>query len=363
MSGRQRHPGRSPQEVAQDVIDSGYPERILAIAEDYTPRFNRRRARRIATTLKAELDDLGIDCPASSVTDLTLLQQVTVPVAEDALALAVARLFVCAAVIDDVSGYDSKVPFNVLAGCQPRQARSSPYAICVDRMFEGIASFCDSRFLGVLKGFYHRSLIGVLLEQEFSADGTDQIDTGYIRWAAGFAEFWSATLQFADPSLEFCGNVGFWAGALHPMVDFLNEFNDVLSFYKEAMDGRDLIGSKPYRAALRNGIPYLDAYRQALDLGLRSYRQILDLADDEQRPYLDNYMKGYIYWHTHTVRYRWKDIFPAINLMGINDGMDRALCTGGYAGRPRTEPGAVRISQPWPCSPPSGGSKPPAWAG
>jgi hypothetical protein len=66
--------------------------------------------------------------------------------------------------------------------------------------------------------------------------------------AGSSAEFWSATLQFVDPSLEFCGNVGFWAGALHPMVDFLNEFSDVLSFYKEAMDGRDLISSKPYRA-------------------------------------------------------------------------------------------------------------------
>jgi Trichodiene synthase (TRI5) len=322
---------RSPRELAQDVLDSGYPERILAIAEDYTPRFSRRQARRTATAVKAELDDLGIDCPASSVTDLTLLQQVTVPVADDALALAVARLFVCAAVIDDVSGYDSKLPFSVLGDCAPHQARSSPYATCVDRMFEGIAGFCDSRFLGVLKGFYHRSLIGVLLEQEFSTDGTDQIDTEYVRRASGFAEFWSATLQFVDPSLEFCGNVGFWAGALHPMVDFLNEFNDVLSFYKEALDGRDLISSKPYRAALRKGIPYLDAYRQALDLATRSYRQILDLADDKQRPYLDNYMKGYIYWHTHTARYRWKDILPAIHLMDINDGTDQALCGGGYA--------------------------------
>jgi Trichodiene synthase (TRI5) len=234
-------------------------------------------------------------------------------------------------VIDDASGCDAKLPYNVLGGCEPHQARSSPYAACVDRMFEGIADFCDSRFLGVLKGFYHRSLIGVLLEQEFSADGADQIDTEYVRRASGFADFWSTTLQFADASLEFCGNVGFWARALPPMVDFLNEFNDVLSFYKEALDGRDLIGSKPYRAAVRKGIPYLDAYRQALDLGLRSYRQVLDLADDKQRPYLDNYMKGYIYWHMHTARYRWKDIFPAINVISVSDGIGQALYAGRYA--------------------------------
>lgn len=348
MSGRPSPPARSPRELAQDVIDSGYPERILAFTEDYRPRFSRGQARRTATALKAELDGLGIGCPASSVTDLTLLQQVTVPVAEDGLALAVARLFVCAAVIDDVTGYDSKLPFSVLGHGTLRQASSSPYATCVDRMFEGITGFCDSRFLGVLKGFYHRSLIGVLLEQEFSADGADQIDTEYVRRASGFAEFWSTTLQFADPSLEFCGNVGFWAGALHPMVDFLNEFNDVLSFYKEAMDGRDLIVSKPYRAAVRKGIPYLDAYQHALDLGLQSYRQILDLADGSRRRYLDNFMKGYIYWHTHTARYRWKEIFPAINLMDINDGIVQPLCARRLRGTwrgPRQEPeGAAGLS-------------------
>ena len=311
-------PERSPEELVREVLDSGYPERILAIAEEYTPGIDHLQARRTTASLAAELALLGVRCPPSSITDLTLLQAVTLPVGEDALALALSRLFVCAAIIDDASGHDLGLPFQVLGGDdEPRSARSSLYAVCAYRMFEGIAAFCDRQFLGVSKSLYRRSLIGVLFEHQFSADVADGIDTEYVRRASGFAEFWSTLLQFVDPCLDFCANLRFWAAALRPMVDFLNEFNDVLSFYKEAMDGRDLIWSKPYRTAVRQGIPYLDAYRQALDLGIRSYQQVLDLADDRQRPYLDNYMKGYIYWHTHTARYRWKDLFPEIRLMDI----------------------------------------------
>lgn len=320
---------RSPDELVREVLDSGYPERILALAEEYTPGFDRPQARRTAASLAAELNHLGVSCPPSSITDLTLLQAVTLPVSEDALAVALSRLFVCAAIIDDASGHDFRLPYQVLGGDgEPVQASSSLYAECAHRMFDGIAAFCDRQFIGVSKSLYHRSLIGVLFEHEFSADAADEIDTQYVRWASGFAEFWSTLLQFVDPCLDFCRNLRFWATALRPMVDFLNEFNDVLSFYKEALDGRDLMWSKPYRTAVRQGISYLDAYRQALDLGLRSYRQILDLADDQQRPYLDNYMKGYIYWHTHTARYRWKDLFPAIILMGIDDGMDKPVRSG-----------------------------------
>jgi hypothetical protein len=325
---------RDPKELVQEVLDSGYPERILAIAEGYEPGFDRLQARRTAAALAAELDLFGVPCPPSSITDLTLLQAVTLPVRDDALALALARLFVCAAIIDDASGHDFKLPFQVLdAGGGPRPIRPSRYAGCAYRMFEGIAGFCDSRFLSVSKGFYNRSLIGVLFEHEFSSDGADRIDTGYVRRASGFAEFWSTLLQFVDPSLDFLGNLSFWAAAMGPMVDFLNEFNDALSFYKEAMDGRDLIWSKPYRTAVREGISYLDAYRQAVDLGVRSYRQILDLADSSQRPYLDNYMKGYIYWHTHTARYRWKDIFPAISLMGLEGAADQTAQLPASKGR------------------------------
>jgi hypothetical protein len=318
-------PTRSPEELVQEVLDSGYPERILAIAEEYTPGFDRLQARRTAASLAAELNLLGVRCPPSSITDLILLQAMTLPVGEDALALALSRLFVCAAIIDDASGHDLRLPFQVLGSDdEPRSARSSLYAVCAYRMFEGIAAFCDRQFLGVSKSLYRRSLIGVVFEHEFSADVADGIDTEYVRRASGFAEFWSTLLQFVDPCLDFCANLRFWAAALRPMADFLNEFNDVLSFYKEAMDGRDLVWSKPYRTAVREGISYLDAYRQALDLGVRSYQQVLDLADDRQRPYLDNYMKGYIYWHTHTARYRWKDLFPAIRLMDIEEVADRA---------------------------------------
>ncbi|WP_327596769.1 hypothetical protein [Streptomyces chartreusis] len=102
----------------------------------------------------------------------------------------------------------------------------------------------------------------------------------------------------------------FWSAVLSPGVTFLNDINDVLSFYKEAVHGHDFTTSRIYRHSVRENIPYLTAYRRTLDSGLAAYHRALSPATPEQRPHLDRYMTAFAYWHLHSSRYRWQHIHP-----------------------------------------------------
>jgi len=112
-------------------------------------------------------------------------------------------------------------------------------------------------------------------------------------------------------------NRAFWSAALSSCVAFLNDVNDILSFYKEAVHGGDFLASRIYRRSVSENIPYLAAYRRSLGSGLAANRRVLDLATDEQRPHLDRYMTAFAYFHFHCRRYRWHDIYPGLTPIDI----------------------------------------------
>ncbi|MBD0695337.1 hypothetical protein BG452_19995 [Streptomyces sp. CBMA123] len=150
------------------------------------------------------------------------------------------------------------------------------------------------------------------MEAEFTPDASDGQDSDFVRVFNGFSQFCFAIVQFTDPCLHADRNRAFWAAALSSCVAFLNDVNDVLSCYKEAVHGADFLASRPYRQAVSEGIPYLTAYRRSVESGLTAYRRILGLADTEQRPHPERYMTGFAYWHLHCPRYRWQDVYPGL---------------------------------------------------
>ncbi|GGX08910.1 hypothetical protein [Streptomyces noursei] len=188
----------------------------------------------------------------------------------------------------------------------------SPLAGAMRRALDEVGRFCDPMFLAVYKSLYCRSVVGVLMEAEFAPTVNDEIDTEYVRALTGFCDFWFIALRFAAPCLHTGTNWGFWAAVFSFMVAFLNDFIDVLSFCKEAIDGTDFRAGLVYRRSVQENISYLDSCRRTFDSGVAAHRRILRLATEEQRPHLDRYMTGFIYWHLRSARYGWQAIRPSV---------------------------------------------------
>ncbi|MFD4908517.1 isoprenoid biosynthesis enzyme family protein [Kitasatospora purpeofusca] len=294
------------------VLSSGLVEQMIARTDSFTaPPADLAQAAADADLLTAELAAFGVDLPAATVRNITQMRALMVPIADDALALAVDRIWVFSTNADDVCCHDPDEAAAMLrAGLLPEALPASPNTRYVRHMFHEIAPFCEPTFLAVFKSFFHNALTGVLMEAEFDPEASDGVDSDYVRVFNGFSQFWFVTLQFTDPCLAAHRNRAFWAAAMSSCVAFLNDVNDVLSCYKEAVHGADFAVSRVYRKVVREDIPYLTAYRRTLDGGLAAHRRITGLATEEQRPYLDRYMTGYAYWHLHCRRYRWQDVYP-----------------------------------------------------
>ncbi|MFI6809063.1 hypothetical protein ACIBO6_29360 [Streptomyces luteogriseus] len=128
----------------------------------------------------------------------------------------------------------------------------------------------------------------------------------------GFSQFWSTSVQFTHPCLGARSHQAFWSAVLSPCVTFLNDINDVLSFYKETVHGEDFEVGRLYRRSVQENQPYPEVFRQTFDNGLTAYRRVPALATDEQRHHLDRCMRAFIHWHFHSSRYRWQSIYPGL---------------------------------------------------
>ncbi|MET8542147.1 hypothetical protein ABZW03_16035 [Kitasatospora sp. NPDC004799] len=299
--------------MVADVLASGLVDGMIASTEGFDPPVDTARARADAELLTAEFAAFGVTVPRATANHITLMRALMVPVADDALALALDRIWVFTTDVDDVCSHDPAEAGAVLrAGLLPGHGASSPTARYIRHMFDEIARFCDPTFLAAYKTFFYNAVTGVLMEAEFTPEASDEVDSDFVRVFNGFSQFWFTSLQFTDPCLSAHRHRAFWSAALSSGVAFLNDVNDVLSFYKEAVHGGDFTASRIHRRAVSEGIPYLDAYRRSLDSGLAAYRRVLDLATDEQRPYLDRYMTAFAYWHFHCRRYRWQDVYPGL---------------------------------------------------
>ncbi|WP_405594060.1 hypothetical protein [Streptomyces sp. NBC_01092] len=315
-----RYTPRSGVEVIPDplhrgmvatVLESGSVDKLIAFTESFDPPVDLAQARRDADLLTAEFAAFGVPVPAATTRHITLMRALMAPIDDDALALALDRVWVFTTYTDDVCCHDSAEAEAILrSGLRTSPSGSSPHTRYIEFMFQEIARFSDPTFLAVFKNFFHDAITGVLMEAEFTPEASDGIDSDYVRGFNGFSQFWFTSLQFSDSSLSARSHRAFWSAVLSSCVAFLNDMNDVLSFYKEAVHGGDFVAGRIYRRSVQAGLPYLTVYREILDSGMASYRRILDLATEEQRPHLDRYMTAFIHWHFRSSRYRWQRIYP-----------------------------------------------------
>ncbi|GAA3024704.1 hypothetical protein GCM10020229_39970 [Kitasatospora albolonga] len=312
-------PDPAHRAMIASVLDSGAIEREIARTDAYAfdPPPDLAQADADARTLTAELAAFGVALPAATVRHITHMRALMVPLADAALALAVDRVWVFTTNTDDVCCRDPAGAGALLrAGLLPGEPVTTPETRYVGHMFEQLAPHCEPTVLAVLKSFFHNALTGLLMEAEFRPDATDGLDSDFVRAYNGFSQFWFAMLQFTDPCLGADRHRAFWAAALSSGVDFLNDVNDVLSCYKEAVDTPDFLAGRLHRQAVRKGVPYLTVHRRTSESGEAARRRILALATDAQRPHLDRYLTGFAYWHLHSPRYRWQDLFPGLAPIG-----------------------------------------------
>ncbi|MEV6977294.1 hypothetical protein [Kitasatospora sp. NPDC093806] len=312
-SGLEAVPDPRHRAMVAGVLAAGLVDELIARTEGFDPPVDLARVRATADLLTGEFAAWGVTVPAATTRNIALMRALMVPVADDELAFALDRVWVFTTHTDDVCCHDPAEAAAILrAGTSPEQGASSPNTRYIRHMFDEIAPFCDPTFLAVFKTFFHNAIAGVLMEAEFTPEATDDVDSDFVRVFNGFSQFWFTSLQFTDPCLDARRARAFWAAALNSCVAFLNDANDVLSFYKEAVHGEDFTVSRIHRRAVSEGIPYLAAYRRSLDGGVGAYRRVLELATEEQRPHLDRYMTGFAYWHFHCRRYRWQDVYPGL---------------------------------------------------
>ncbi|GAA1959296.1 hypothetical protein [Kitasatospora viridis] len=302
--------------LVAEVLASGLVDRAIALTDSFDPPVDLAQARADAAALIAEFAAFGVSVPAATARNITLMRAMMVPIADDALALALDRIWVFTTNVDDVCCHDRAEAAAILRGGMLPEA-GSPNVRYIRYMFDEVAPFCDPTFLAVFKTYFHTAVAGVLMEAEFTPEAADPVDSDFVRIFNGFSQFWFTSLQFTDPSLRAEDNRGFWAAALSAGVAFLNDVNDVLSFYKEAVHGGDFAVSRIHRQSVAGRVPYLTAYRRAVEGGLAAYRRILALASEEQRPHLERYLTGFAYWHFHCPRYRWQDVYPELTMIEV----------------------------------------------
>ncbi|MEW2581026.1 hypothetical protein [Streptomyces syringium] len=300
------------EQLVMEVLRSGHADKLLSLIEGYQPEPRWEQAERIAGLLAEERRRFGISCPPEAVEDQILMSALMTPVSDDALALSLARFNAHTVNTDDVRlrGHDGvKETLRVLVG---DDAVATARASYTRHMLDALQPFADPAFLAVFSIFLGNAVVGALWEGEYPADVDFAVDPRYVRDKSGYGELWAVTLCFLDPSLDFWANAGFWAHAMQPLKTFLEAGNDAFSFYKEAVHGEDLSASEPYRTARRRDVPYHVAYGWAVDATVRAYHKILRIGGPQRTPFLKTFANGYLYWHAHSRRYRWQEIYPEL---------------------------------------------------
>ncbi|WP_225804466.1 hypothetical protein [Streptomyces sp. NK15101] len=295
------------------LLDSGLLDGLIAFAVEYEPAVDRAATRVRAGRLAAEFAAFGIAVPAATIRTITVMRSLMVPVADEDLAFALDRVWVFGTYLDDLCSREPAEAEAVLReALLPERAPARPTTRYLRHLFAGIAPFCDPTFLAVYRAFLHNALIGVLMEAEFTPEVSDGVDSDFVRAYNGFSQFWFVSLQFTDPCLDARTNRAFWSASLCSGVTFLNDVNDVLSSYKEAVDGADFVSSRLYRSCVREGVAYRAVARRTLDSGLGARDRLLALASADQRPHLERYAAGYVCFHLRCRRYRWNDVYPGL---------------------------------------------------
>ncbi|MFI1368828.1 hypothetical protein [Streptomyces griseochromogenes] len=88
--------------MVASVLSSGLVDGMIALVDSFDPPVDLAQARVDADVPAAELAAFGVTVPAATVDNITLMRALMVPVDDDALALAVDRVWVFTTNTDDV---------------------------------------------------------------------------------------------------------------------------------------------------------------------------------------------------------------------------------------------------------------------
>jgi hypothetical protein len=307
------------RELGREIIASGHLQQILGMLEGFDPGLDFTQIGNITHALIDEAESFGLTIPFPHVQDLVIMQALMVPAPDYGLALAISRIYVFIAHYDDLCSRDRAASWQVLAGLLDTDhsiSPVSPLAAYLDHAFRQLAPHCPASVLGILRGLCTRANLGILMETQYALDADDRADTDFVRELSGFCEFWWVTLQFTHPSLAMLDNLDYYAATFAIMNQYIIDINDMCSFYKEIRDGDDFAATRIYRRSQQTGRPYLEEYQQVLDSAISTGNRACQLASREQEPHVRHYEQGYIYWHTHTRRYGWHEIFPGLIILG-----------------------------------------------
>ncbi|MEV7598131.1 hypothetical protein AB0O91_12215 [Kitasatospora sp. NPDC089797] len=307
-----------PDAFLRAVVRAGYPRRLEALADGHVPAADPGEVRAEAEFLTAELAAFGVHCDRAYVELMSAYRQLMIPVEDPELGLALSRDCLVPLVVDDACGRDGADAHRALGaamlrgGGQVRHSRAAldsalhPLSVYTEHSFNELARFCSAELLSLHKEFYYQSFIGVVLETGFTPDVSDGIDTEYTRQRSGFCEFYATVAAVAYDCLDFVPNLRYWGATLRFWVDYLNLINDLMSCYKEVLNG-EFSSNSIHRRAVQGGLSRLDAYAYTFDRARTAHHRILAAADPRQRPHVLRYLQGYVHWHATSERYRWAE--------------------------------------------------------
>ncbi|MER7847644.1 hypothetical protein ABTZ03_27310 [Kitasatospora sp. NPDC096077] len=305
-------------EFLREVVRAGYPRRLEAWADGYVPGTDPAHVRAEAEFLTAELATFGIRHDRAYVEIMAAYRQLMIPVEDPELGLALTRDCLVPLIVDDACGRSEVDAHRALGAVMlrgavhPRHSRAAldsalhPPSVYTEHSFNALARYCSPELLGLHKEFYYQSFIGVVLESGFGTDVSDGIDTEYTRQRSGFCEFYATVAAVAYDCLDFVPNLRYWGATLRFWVDYLNLVNDLMSCYKEVLNG-EFTSNSIHRRAVQGGLSRLDAYAYTFDRAETAHRRILAAADARQRPHVLRYLQGYVHWHATSERYRWAE--------------------------------------------------------
>ncbi|KAI0926369.1 terpene cyclase, variant 2 [Taiwanofungus camphoratus] len=125
----------------------------------------------------------------------------------------------------------------------------------------------------------------------------------YRRELTGIAEAYAAFIweksKFPD--------VGVYIQALPYVMQYLAYANDVMSFYKEELVGE--VDNYVHGRAAATGKPVPEAFRDTVDETVAASDRVRTiLGEGEARDVWDTFIKGYVYFHIISTRYRLHEI-------------------------------------------------------
>lgn len=314
-----------------EVVERGYLRDALKLIDAhvlpdgspvaaYVPRLRRDHVDGFAERLERELDQFGLRCPPDLMQQMMAMRALMVPLDDDELAFALSRTWLIGPWLDDVC--ESSSEFSLMS-LRTGAGRGDNTALLKysDFMFAELERLSSPRFMPVFRMMFYKSFVGTLFESHL-ANATMPFSEQayeYIRGYNGFCEYWFLSAQFLGGSLDFPSNVTFWADIMPSCVTFLNDFNDLLSFYKEAIDGESFATNRLFLKSLANSAAsYPDIYLRTLRSGMAAYHTIARSAagqDGDALRHVVHYMRGFVYWSFHSPRYRWRELFPDLDYL------------------------------------------------